>query len=60
MTNLYKKYTGTKSYVTDKNYQYWGIAVDGIEDLSTKASKSDYFSNERVNAKHGVFNHEIH
>lgn len=60
MTNNYKKYTGTKSYVTDKNYQYWRIALDGIEDLSIKASKSNYFSNLRVNARHGVLNHEIH
>lgn len=54
LTNKYNKYTGTKSYVTDKNCQYWNTALDGIEDLSTKASKSKYFSNIRVNARHGV------
>lgn len=32
----------------------WRIALDGIEDLSVKASKSNYFSNLRVNARHGV------
>ena len=54
-TNKYKKYTGTKSYVNDENYQYWVIALDGFEDISIKPSESKYFSNVRVNARHGVF-----
>lgn len=54
MYTKYSRFTGTKSYVTDDNYQYWSIASCGVADLSTKASRSSYFSNVRVDARHGV------
>lgn len=54
MYNKYSKFTGTNSYVTDDNYQDWSIALCRVADLSTKASQSRYFSNARVDARHGV------
>lgn len=55
----YNKFRGTKSYVTKDNYQDWAIALCGVADLSTKASRSSYFSNVRVDARHGVLIDEL-
>lgn len=59
MYTKYSRFTGANNYVTDDNYQDWAIALYGVADLSTKASRSSYFSNARVDARHGVFDSEL-